>query len=1266
MKKALFKAVAMILAAVSILGLCTGAFALQPDPPFSDIAQGSWYEKYCNAVSETGIMNGTGNGQFSPMTACNRAMFVTILYRLAGSPAVKAASTMTDVAAGSWYADAVAWAQESGVTTGYADGTFGVTDTLNRQQMVTFLHRFAKYMGKDVSKSADISSYADNASVQSWAKEAVSWAVGEGVIQGTAVGLEPDTACNRAMAATVISRMNGLVDEDVTRADLERGVVEVAWAYYNKGVKVQYCGRSFNEKFEKWYGGAHRPPVYSTIEDATSDYDLYTVCSDYVYSVYDNALNYPLLGGRMNYFTNSSWWGSGYPEDFAVLRWVSNTYNDGNGYNSNDKKYHLTTKLSTTEEALAFLKDYENTMRPGDVINLNGDSGHNMLYIGNGYILDSAGTSYNEASKADVREASGSISTLRTLQDYIIKENASYSIEKYEKRNESTLFCVLRPIDLLVIDDGDNDPSNDKLDTAYVMKETELTRFDPKVRTSGFTVTNSTRSRVKYPAMEIDRTVDCGLYGTTYENANLTYSVKISNCSNGESYTKWRSEYDGKAYTGDDYKGLVVKETVPAGTKLVSVSEGGVVNGNNITWTVDIARGQKVDLTYTVAVTAKQGETIVATGGWVDYIPSNTIETVVGGAKMPAAQTDALKAFAAQKPEVWNSNEGFKISAKSTGTAFANRIYGEVMGLDLQLPTVQEIFDNVFKLKHIQMDTGYTYRLNKPLDTYMYELNDDATGVYKTIRNMVINTYAGGQYVFTDRLSGETTINSFRTEYLDAGDIIIHGMLSPYSSTGAKRTVKETNVIVYLGDGTFATMNSNGEMYRKTDEVDIWQAFSYDFFVALRPTQAYADITKDVPAYDKSKSPALTEADANKALDPWSQEALKKAFAGINSTTWKQARSPVNQDNFTKWVYQVANLDIADKVPIKMSVTTSNGLFLRAADGTYSRQTNVPENAKDVNTMLLKDAYGGKATKGGDPKRLDASGDLLIGDIICMYTDDGKKHYYIALKVDDNKYFYSSGIGGAGGFTSGFDTFAEMHKTLADYDIYYVLRPSRCFGYGMEDVSAEPTAADTQTTQTATGGAPADAKMLTLDWDVFYVLRPSQAVSGLDMTKHVAKLKTLDVDAWRSGGRKANQRDFGKWVYNQLGVDLTDVLTQNISYTVGSSASKGVALFKIEDGKYVKTTGQVADLFAGEAKMYVDGMCGGANATGGDQTKVMNLENYKPGDLICLMQKTDSFSYGACVYLGDGKFLTVVNNSSSAFSTEGHVLTFEEMKTALS
>ena len=189
--------------------------------------------------------------------------------------------------------------------------------------------------------------------------------------------------------------------------------------------------------------------------------------------------------------------------------------------------------------------------------------------------------------------------------------------------------------------------------------------------------------------------------------------------------------------------------------------------------------------------------------------------------------------------------------------------------------------------------------------------------------------------------------------------------------------------------------------------------------------------------------------------------------------------------------------------------------------------------------------------------------------------------------------------------------------------------------------------------------------MLNMDWQVFYTLRPSQAVSGLDMSKHEAALKTLNEGAW-STSKPVNQKTFCPWVYNSLGVDISEYMTQNISYTVGVNKDGGVALFKKDGDKFIKTTEPVAETFAGISKMYVDGMCGGTNTTGGDAAKVMALDSYKPGDMMMFMHKTDSYSYGMAVYLGDGKFFTVATNSSGAFKTECKIYTFDQFKLALS
>jgi len=902
MKKSLHRFVAILLVLFTVASLCTGALAANMTSnlygKYDDVPAGAWYERYANAVRETGIMNGTGEGQFSPMANCTRAMFVTILYRLAGEPAVKAASTMKDVVAGSWYANAVAWAQESGVTTGYADGNFGVNDTLNRQQMVTFLHRFAKYMGNDVTKTADISTFADSASVQNWAKEPISWAVGEGVIQGTAIGLEPNSACTRAMAATVISRLNGLVDEDVTREEMEKAIVETAFSYYMKGDKIQYGGRVLDDGPGKWFGGTWRLQLYTKTEDATSDNELFSVCSDFMYSVYDNAFNYPLFGARVNQVVRSTWKFSAQPDDMALIRWVSPTYNNG-GYSAEDISLGMKTKLSTTEEVLAFLADYEKNLRPGDVFTSytpDSSGGHNLMYIGNGYILDSSGKSYDMSTGADERETAGTVTGMETVQEIFLDKNGSYNIQKLVDDKIAGFFTVIRPLNALCIDDGDGNPANDKLNTNYVLKERSDLLYDANTRKSGFTINNATRSRLKYPAMEIDRTVNRTPFGSTFTGDTLTYSVVISNKSNEANYTKYHTADRGTAYTGEDYKGLVVKETIPAGTELVSVPEGAVLNGRTLTWTVDLASGKSVTLSYNVKVTAKQGETIVSGNGWVDKIPSTIIENYVGGAKLSAEKLVSLKEFTAAGVDKWNSNEGYKISAKDANTKFAMRVYNEAMGLDLKLPDAQELVNNLFDYVELSADDGYGAHKGGTDKSWMLMLRDEVPAGYETIRKMVIPGYIGGLGVHTDRYAGQDRINSFRSDYHEPGDIIVLAKLDGTPASSAKRNVTETLVLVYLGDGIYATLNNAMELQLVKDESVLWKAFSYDFFVGLRPTMGYADINTEVKAYDKSKTPALTEEDKNTALDPWSQEALKKNLANLTKSAWTGARSPATSE----------------------------------------------------------------------------------------------------------------------------------------------------------------------------------------------------------------------------------------------------------------------------------------------------------------------------------------------------------------------------------
>ena len=174
---------------------------------YTDIPAGTWYYDAVDFVTRYGFMNGMDAGAFNAAGNVNRAQFVTILYRIAGEPAVTIDNPFVDVPAGTWYTDAVLWAYENGITTG-ADAThFNPGGTLVRQNMVTFLLRFANTMGVDTTARADLSCYTDAGQIMPYAMDAMQWAVAEGIISGmSATTLGPNGLANRAQIAVIISR----------------------------------------------------------------------------------------------------------------------------------------------------------------------------------------------------------------------------------------------------------------------------------------------------------------------------------------------------------------------------------------------------------------------------------------------------------------------------------------------------------------------------------------------------------------------------------------------------------------------------------------------------------------------------------------------------------------------------------------------------------------------------------------------------------------------------------------------------------------------------------------------------------------------------------------------------------------------------------------------------------------------------------------------------------------------------------------------------
>ena len=173
--------------------------------PFTDVPNDAWYGEAVQYVYENGLMKGDGGGKFSPGSPTSRGMLVTILHRMEEEPAASGAA-FPDVPDGKWYTDAVAWAGANGIVTGYDNGSFGPEDPLTREQMAAILYRYAVYKGYDTEVPGDVSAFPNGDRVSAYAADAMNWAVGAGLLQGSDGLLLPGGGAIRAQTATILMR----------------------------------------------------------------------------------------------------------------------------------------------------------------------------------------------------------------------------------------------------------------------------------------------------------------------------------------------------------------------------------------------------------------------------------------------------------------------------------------------------------------------------------------------------------------------------------------------------------------------------------------------------------------------------------------------------------------------------------------------------------------------------------------------------------------------------------------------------------------------------------------------------------------------------------------------------------------------------------------------------------------------------------------------------------------------------------------------------
>ncbi|MBE6964795.1 MAG: S-layer homology domain-containing protein [Ruminococcaceae bacterium] len=649
-----------------------------------------------------------------------------------------------------------------------------------------------------------------------------------------------------------------------TRGDVEEAVVATALAYYVKNPYVQYDSTYLSELFP-YVGGTSRLSTLTPPEEATSDKCLYSVCSDYAYQCYyegagmeilwegtrrplglttteafrtgdnqeytqtcDSKVNEPITDRDMDaaqlrwinfdkykesyesntqLFTGYGLFESGSFTDYTTgLTFKDDGFEGETHYSYYDAEGNLLTPDEAREKYLyPHLENRDEVMRPGDFIVTNL---HALLYVGNGRILDCSGYKIDTKTGIDKEEANGAVQAIR-IHPY-----------PFNSKNISSVIH-LRPLDFFVEEGYDDDPGNDIVKNVSIPEKA--------------------KSRIKYPAMSIDRTVDITSYGTALYGGELTYKIVVANETDrlATSVSKITEDiiYD-EIYNADHskvvYSGIKVTETIPEGTELVegSIIGGGEYKNGVITWSLDdIKSGEKRSFGYKVKVTADPGSVIVNDGGMVDNIPSNVIKNTVGGEKLNAIP----------------SIEESELPELGTNTDFAENILKKA-GEDTKLPSAEDILRNLFRINPLMPENSLLMSTEKYVkQTNMFEFKDEPAPEYESIKAMLIDGVWGGRRFYAGEENkwnyADNCIKEIRKEYLETGDIIIWATAKNRTLTGMTSDFSVITVMVYDGEKLLSAKATDGKteyiIYENVEE-ELTKLFmaDKDIFIALRPSQA--------------------------------------------------------------------------------------------------------------------------------------------------------------------------------------------------------------------------------------------------------------------------------------------------------------------------------------------------------------------------------------------------------------------------------------------
>lgn len=292
------KAAALLLAFSMLFGNVVWAEANTGVMSYTDVSENDWYYEYVKYVHDRGLMTGLNETTFGAGETLARAQFALILYRMNGEPQVAYSPRFTDVPKDEWYTDAIMWASDAGIVTGYSNGYFGPGDTINREQMATMMYRYAGYKQYDISGKGVLTLFPDKDYVNDFSKQALQWTVGLGIISGDRGRINPQGAVYRAVCATIIQRFIDRCEENVTDNTEALNVYRSLLLEYKDGLEHGFYGGDFskipNVNPELYLSGSDDPDLCYAFVDLSGDGKkemLIADCSERMYNWYNVPYN---------------------------------------------------------------------------------------------------------------------------------------------------------------------------------------------------------------------------------------------------------------------------------------------------------------------------------------------------------------------------------------------------------------------------------------------------------------------------------------------------------------------------------------------------------------------------------------------------------------------------------------------------------------------------------------------------------------------------------------------------------------------------------------------------------------------------------------------------------------------------------------------------------------------------------------------------------------------------------------------------------------